>query len=788
MTTSLIRQIKHTFGSSLTIILLLATGIGGSTAIFAVMRPVLLKPLPYERPDQIMAVWENRPEVKRLQISSMDAEDLAQRGHVFQETAAYRVWLTNVSGRLPAEQLPVAKVSRDFFKLLGIAPMMGRQFGAADFAGLQPVAIISAQVWREQFNNDAGILTQTVKINGDAHAIVGVMPDSFEFPFYPSSAQVWIPLVLSSAEQHSRTAHNLLMIARLRDGVSLRQAQEEASSVAKQLSLEHPDTNSKIGVALVSVQSDSSNAYSEGLLTLLGASGLILFIACANTSSLLLLRGLARQRTVAIQRVLGATNARIVRSQLTECALLALAGAILGLGVAKLCLQGASVFIQAMPRSSEVRIDAPVVGFSIAVSLLCALLSGIAPVIQLRSRDFRGAALERGGETMTGQTRRLQRFLIIGETALAFVLLVGAGLLVRTVTKLRSVPVGFNPQNVLTMNFVLPQKRYPGPSSYNQFARSILTNLEQLPSVKNVAIASPLPWQGAISESFNKQSDPAHKFQVNLINCTPDFFKVLEIPLLRGRLFTEHDDSASPHVAIINEAMARRNWPGGNPLGEIIDVEDAGVVTVVGVVGDFHQLGFKTAPTPSLFVPFSQMPYGHAGILVRTAVAPMNLTVSIRARIAAVDPEVPPSSLRTLSETLFRSIQEQVFITVLLALFSGLSLILAIIGLYGFIAQTVALRQREFAVRLALGASRRNVLSIVIKNGLLLTSIGIAAGLLAALLASQTIKSLLWQVTSKDPATFIAITILLYGVNFVAICWPAYRATRIAPSQALREQ
>jgi predicted permease len=477
-----------------------------------------------------------------------------------------------------------------------------------------------------------------------------------------------------------------------------------------------------------------------------------------------------------------------VRSQLAECALLALAGAVAGLGLAKLCLVGASVFIQDMPRSSEIKIDVPVVGFSIVVSLLCALLSGIAPAIQLCGYDFRRAGLERGGETVTGQTRRLQRFLIIGETALAFVLLVGAGLLVKTVAKLRSVPVGFNPQNVLTMNFVLPQKRYPAPADRNQFVRSTLSNIEQLPSVKSVAVASPLPWQGAIGESFNKHSDPAHKFQANLVTCTSGYFNLLEIPLERGRLFTEHDDSTAPPVAIINETMARHNWPGGNPIGEVIDVEDAGTVTVVGVVADSHQLGFKVAPASSIFVPFSQLPYGHAGILVRTAVAPMDLAAPIRARIAAVDPDVPPSALRTLNETLFKSIQEQVFITALLAIFSGLALVLAIVGLYGFIAQLVALRKREFAVRLALGASRANVLGIVIKNGLLLTSIGIAAGFLAALLASQTINSLLWQVTSRDPAIFIAITILLYGVNFVAICWPAYSATYIAPSQALREQ
>jgi putative ABC transport system permease protein len=788
MTASLFRQIKHTFGSSFTIIFLLATGIGGSTAIFAVMRPVLLKPLPYERPDRIMAVWENRPEVKRLQISSMDAEDMVQRSHAFQEIAAYRVWTTNVSGRLPAEQLPVAKVSLDFFKLLGIDPLMGRRFGAADFAGIQPVAIITTRLWKEQFDSDPGILNQSIKINGDPYSVVGVMPDFFEFPLYPSSAQVWIPLVLSSAEQHNRTAHNLLMIARLRDGVSLRRAQDEVSSVAKQLSHEHPDTNSKIGVVLVSLQSDGNDAHYEGLLTLLGASGLILLISCANTSSLLLLRGLARQRAIAIQRVLGATSSRIVRSQLAECALLALAGAVAGLGLAKLCLLGASVFIQDMPRSNEIRIDIPVVGFSIAVSLFCALLSGIAPAIQLCSYDFSGASLEKGGETVTGRTKRLQRFLIIGETALAFVLLVGAGLLTKTVAKLRSVPVGFNPRNVLTMNFVLPKKQYPGPANWNQFVTSSLSNIKQMPSVRNAAVAAPLPWQSAISESFNKHSDPAHKFQANLITCTPEYFNLLEIPLLRGRLFTEHDDSIAPPVAIINETMASRNWPGGNPIGEAIDVEDAGNVTVIGIVADSHQLGFKVAPAPSIFVPFSQLPYGHAGILVRTAVAPMDIAAPIRARIAAVDPDVPPSALRTLNETLFKSIQEQVFITALLTTFSGLALILAIVGLYGFIAQLVALRKREFALRLALGASRGNVLGIVIKNGLLLTSIGIAAGFFVALLASQTIKSLLWQVASRDPAVFIAITILLYGVNFAAILWPAYRATYIAPYQALREQ
>jgi putative ABC transport system permease protein len=782
------RQFKNTLGSNVIIILLFAIGIGGSTSIYAVMRPVLLKPLPYERPNRIVAIWENRPDTKRLQVSSMDAEDFLVRTHVFQQASTYRIWIPNVSGRSPAEQLPVAKVSPDFFKLLGVAPIMGRQFGAADFVGTQPVAVISAHVWRELFSEDASVLTQTIKINGEPYSVIGVMPASFDFPFSPSKTEVWTPLVSSNTEQNSRAVHNLLMIARLQNGFSLKQAQEEISAVAKQLSLEHPDTNAKIGVALHSLLAESTEAYYEGLLTLLSASGLILLISCLNSSSLLLARSLANQKAIVIQRVLGATDIRIIRSQLLESVLLALFGATGGLILAKLCLAAASIFIKDMPRANDIKIDLPVAGFAILVSILCALFSSIAPTIQLCSRDFRRAALEQGGETVTARTRRLQTFLIVAETALAFVMLVGTGLLVRTVASLRAVPVGFNPKNVLAMKFVLPQNRYSADSSRNQFVKKILGELEQSPSVQSVAAASPLPWQGAIGMSVNKHSEPEHNFQANLIICTPDFFKLLEIPLRQGRPFNEQDDDAGMPVAIINEAMARRNWPNLNPIGQVVDVEQAGTRTIIGIVGDFHQLGFKVAPAPAIFVPFSQLPRSYMGVLVRTASNPIGMTKVIRTKVAAVDPDVPPAALRTLDDAMFKSIQQQIFIAGLLIAFSSISLILTITGLYGFIARLILLRKREFAVRIALGASHRDVLKLVMKNGMLLTTIGIISGVLCAMLATNIIKSLLWHVTSKDPLTFIGSAVLIWSVSLAAIYLPAHRTMYIDPSRSLREQ
>jgi len=786
----LIREIIRAPGLNLTVILLVAIGVGSSAAIFAIVRPVLLRPLPFPRSHEIVTLWENDPDTSQLQVSSSDLEDIRARARALSELASYRFWSVTLSGRGPAEQLHGARVSSEFFRVLGIHPFLGREFTPQEFLGRQQFVLISYQLWQQRFGSDPNIRDQYIKLGGTAYSIVGVMPPGFDFPSGSSPTQVWAPLLLSSADLGNRGNHNLQVIGRLRSGLSVQEAQKEVSAIAMRIAEEHPETNSKVRATLTLLQSELNGPYRPGLLVLLGGSMLIVLISCANNSALLLAKGIGQQDAMIIRKALGATEVRIIRERLYESLFLSLVGAALGLLLAKVCLTVGQALIHNMPSSDQIRIDPVVVAFALIVSVGSAVLFSIVPAFRAASVTDLSSALRGSIGLRTREARRVQAVLVVSETALALVLLVAAGLLLRTMVRIWSVPVGFNPDNILTMSFSLPQAGYPTAARQAQFFRDVLANAGHLPGVKGVALGSPLPWQGEIGVGFQVEGkpNPSGGFQADLVICSPDFFNVLEVPLVRGRGLTIADASKSVQVAVINQVMASRFWNGQDPIGKLINIEGAGKREIVGIVADFHQSDFMEPPQPAIFVPYAQSPTPYAGIVLRSASDPAHLTDLIRTEIGRVDPDVAPASYHTLRETLRRSVEQQSFVMALLTSFAAIALALATIGSYGFIARMVALRRREFAVRVAVGASASSILRLVLGRGMFLIAIGCVLGIVGSLAVTRLLSSFLWGIKATDPVTYLLAVLGLFSVNLLALYRPARGSMRVSPAEILREE
>lgn len=784
------REIARAPGINLTIVLLVAVGIGSSAAVFAIVRPVLLKSLPYPEPLKIVTLWENTPDTNQLQVSAPDLEDIRARVPALRELAAYRYWSATLTGRGPAEQLHGARVSSEFFHVLGIHPFIGREFIPQDSVDRQGFVLISYQLWQQRFDGDPNITGRYIKLSGNAYSIVGVMPGGFDFPSGPVPTQVWAPLLLSPADLSNRGNRNLLVIGRLRNELPVEEGQKEVSATVSRIAEEHPETNSTVGASLTLLQSELNRPYRQSLLLLLGASMLVVLISCANNSALLLAKGVRQQGAIIICKALGATDVRIIRERLYESLFLSLLGAALGLILARVCLITFQSMIHSMPSSDQIRIDPIVVGFALMVAAGSAVLFSIVPALRASRVEDLSSALRGGIGLRTSETRRVQAILVVSETALALVLLVASGLLLRTMVSIWSVPVGFNPNNLLTMNFSLPQAGYPTADRQSQFFRGALENIGHLPGAKGVALGSPLPWQGEIGVDFQVEgrANSSGGFQADLVICSPNFLDVLQVPLLRGRGFTDMDSNKSSQVAVINQAAVSRFWKGQDPLGKMINVEGAGKREIVGIAADFHQSDFMEPPQPSIFVPYAQSPTPYVGIILRTAGDPGTMVGLVRAAIGRVDPDVAPNSYHTMKETLQRSIEQQSFVMTLLTGFAVIGLALAMIGSYGFTEHLVAQRRREFALRVAVGASAGSVLRLVLERGMFLTALGCVLGIIGSLAANKVLSSLLWGVKGSDPTTYFLALLVLFGVNLLALYRPAKESMRVSPAEILREE
>jgi putative ABC transport system permease protein len=775
-------------GFTFAAVLTLSLGIGANTAIFTIVNAVLLRPLPYRDPDRLMRLWETTPQLPTFSISGPNYRDWADQNRVFEQMAAWREQNFNLTNGGDPERLGAALVTASFFPLLGVKLALGRSFIPEED---QPGAnnrfvIMSDRLWHRRFGTDANILGKTLTLNGGSYTVVGIMGPEFQFG---TSGDLWLPLALDPLRDN-RSNHILTAAARLKPGVTLDQARAEMDNIARRLEEQYPNSNKGWGVKIATFYDwIIEGQFRQALLILLGAVGLVLLIACANVANLLLSRAATRQKEIAIRSALGASRLRLIRQLLTESVILALAGG--GLGVL-LAWWGVDAFIAAnpgsIPRLREIGLDNRVLAFTFTISLLTGLLFGLAPALQA-SRIALNEFLKEGGRTSAGfGLSRLRRLLIVSEIAFALVLLVGAGLLMKSFLRLQQVNLGFDPDRVLTLQLTLPRTKYPEARQQADFYQQMLERVRNLPGVRFAGASSsiPFPRGGSPYSPFfpeGRQLSPEKSVGGNYRLVSPDYFRAMGIPLLKGRDFTNEDNGERQPVVVISDETARRLWPGEEPLGKRLQWGGSSQrFTVVGVVGDIRSAKLEAEPSLAIYVPSIQP---QMYLVARTATEPMSLAAAIRSQVQAMDKDQPIANLRTMEQVVSNSISQRRFSTLLLGLFAVVALLIASIGVYAVMSYSVAQRTREVGIRMALGAQSGDVLKLVLGQGMKLIGVGIVIGLVGAVALTRWMATLLFEVKPTDPLTLVGVAALLAAVALLA-CWlPAWRATKVDPVTAL---
>jgi putative ABC transport system permease protein len=795
------RMLMKTPGFTLIAVLTLALGIGANTAIFSVVNRVLLSRLPYKDMGRLVWVWGSNPQqgddIDR--VSPPDLADWRAQNTVFEDLAATDDALYNLAGIGEPESLFGYCLAANFFQVMGLQPALGRAFTPEeDRAGAPGVVLLSYRLWQRRFGADPNALGRSVTLNGVPHTIIGVMPPGFQ---HPQHQDLWTPLRLNSLdanEANDRSYRYLRVVGRLKSGVTLEQAQMEMSRVARRLADQHPDTNAGHGVKIVSLREQIAGDIKPTLLALLGAVGFVLLIACANVANLFLARSTARRREIAVRTALGAWRGRLIRQFLTESVLLALVGGALGL---LLTLWTANLLVALFPNNvvnlnipvvEEIPIDGRVLGFSLLISLLTGVIFGLAPAWQASKLDLSRALKEGGANTAAGMSgRRMRGLLVVTEMALAVLLLIGAGLMIKSFWRLLQGDLGLNPKNVLTMEVFLSSEKYSGEQQRRAFLQDVMRRIENLPGVEQAGATNFLPLTGfsnSVSFSIEGRPAPRPNEEPSADNrmVTERYFRTMGIRLLRGREFDERDREGAPPVVIINETMARRYWPNEEPIGARINLGQGNRAEIVGVVNDVKTIGLEEQTHPDIYRPYAQAPFPLIAFAVRADGDPLSLVAAVKNSIYAVDKDQPVFKVITMEKLAAESITLRRVSMLLVGGLSALALILAAIGIYGVMSYTISQQRREIGLRLALGAQTSDVLKLVIGQGMKPALFGMIIGLFASFALARLIKGLLFGVSATDPAIFIAISILLGGVALVA-CWiPARRATKVDPMVALR--
>jgi predicted permease len=794
-----IRMLVKSPGFTIVAVIALALGIGANSAIFSVVNTVLLRPLPYKEPERLVMVWEDATHqgFPRNSASAANYIDWRDQNQVFEGMAAIARQSFNLTGFGEPEKIDGRRVSAGLFNLLGVEPQLGRAFlPEEDQPGANRVVIISHGLWQRRFGSDRAITGKTLTLNGESFMVVGVMPQAFQFP--SREDQLWIPIALSSQEAANRGRHYLEVIGRLKPDVSIEQAQSEMQSIAARLQQQYPKTNTRIGSSVISLHEQVVGDIKPALLVLLGAVGFVLLIACANVANLLLARAAGRQKEIAIRVALGAGRFRLIRQLLTESLLLAGLGGVVGLVLAIWGTGLLKTFIpENISQAKAISIDGKVLVFTLGVSLLTGLIFGLAPLTQGSKLNLNEVLKEGGRDSAAGSRgNRIRGLLVIAEVAISLILLIGAGLLINSFLRLRSVDPGFRPDNLLTMQIVLPTQKYPEPANRSAFYTELLSRIESLPGVKSAAVTNwlPLTMQGdtnGISIEGRPDPPPDQKPDVVTRVISPQYFSTMSIQLLQGRQFIEQDRADSPGVAVISETMARRLWPGEDPIGKRLKVgpttSPVPWLQIVGVVKDVRQFELDSEPRLQMYLPHDQFAFFRPNYLVvKTDGDPLSLAATVRRTVWDMDKDQPVSNIRTMEGILSESVARQRFSMLLLVTFATLALVLAAVGLYGVMSYSVAQRTREIGIRMALGAQARDVLKMVVGQGIKLVLIGVAIGLAAALILTRLMSSLLFGVSATDPTTFITISLVLISVALLASYIPARRATKIDPLIALR--
>lgn len=801
------RKLLRAPGFAITAVATLALAIAATTAVYSIVDGVLLRPLPFRSPDRLVRVESTGRDGRPMPLSPADFLDYRDQSTSFTGMAQYTVGLTNfATNNGEPTRLDRGQVGPTFFDVLGVGPLRGRFFSPDEgVPGNASVAVISEKLWRARFNADPNILGQKLSLDEQQHTIIGIAPNSVSFP---QPVDLWTPrAILSSSAPSARGAHQFFAIGRVKDGVSIARAREDVATIAKRLAEQYPLLNSEFGGSVQPLQEQMVGNLRTTLFAILGAVGFVLLIACANVANLLLVRASSRSGEMAVRTALGAGTSRIVRQLVTESLLLATAGAAIGITLAMWIINAIVVLgPRVLPRLQDVSVNGRVLVVSAVVSIATGVLFGLVPALFATRPDL-ASILRGGGRGATrGGMQRVRSALVVSEMALAVVLLIGAGLLIKSFVALTRVDPGFRTENVVTFDLSLPNAKYAGDRARLSLLDNVAQRLEALPGTENVGLVFGRPlgrqvMMTAFDVVGQPPNDPQNRTITEVHAASPSYFDAIGLPLKRGRWYTDAENRRDGHhVLVINEELARRYFPGKDPIGKEITLGvsynepafpgDTLPVRgeIVGIVGDVKQRGLSADLFPMVYVPFNTLPGGLTSVVVRTRAPQATVEGAIRAQVREVDPRLPVVGLSTMSRVISDSVAQPRFYMVLLAAFAAIALLLSAIGIYGVISFAVAQQSREFGIRIALGATNTRLLRHVLGEGLGLTGLGVGIGLLAAFALTRLISNLLFGVAAIDAMTFAAVGLGLIGIALVA-CWiPARRAAAVDPLIAMRAE
>ena len=802
-----VRQLRKSWGFTAVAVITLALGIGANTAIFSVVNGVLLRPLPFKDPGRLVRVWhvpppKSFPGMTLFSVSAANYRDWESQNHVFDTMTIYTYHGFTMTGGDKPEQVAASAVSSGFFSTLGVPPMLGRVFFPdEDQVGHSHVVVLSHRMWQEHFGSNADIVGHNINLDGEAYLVAGVMPATFRFPDF---AQMWTPMAWTDKERAVRGEHHYMVVARLKPGVELQQAQAEMNTISDRLQQQYPDDDKGWGATVLPLHDDMVSDVRTPLLVLLGAVAFVLLIACVNVANLALAKTFSRQKEIAIRTALGASWPRVLRQLLTETVLLALAGGVLGLSCAHFGIRLIVAFLaDRLPSSTEVSLDSRVLAFTAVISTVSGIVAGVLPAVRLARGDVSQVLKQGLGRTDADSGgHRTRSVLVVSEVALSLVLLVGAGLMIRSFQKLQGVNPGFDARNVLTMNAMVSRAKFSTPQQQITFFERVLQRIRTLPGVESAGVIDDLPLDnGGSHQPIAIEGRPvvpmSEQPEVDVRLISPGYMSALHVPVLRGRDISDTDSAGRPGVILISESMARQFWPGEDPLGKRLTLTfyPGAVREVVGVVGDVKLDSLdQTRPNAALYFPLDQVSAPSNGgwnsfpmtLVVRSASASAGMVPAVTNAVHAVDPDMPLRDIFTMDDLVANSVSQQRFNMLLLGAFAALALLLAAVGIYSVLSYSVKRSVREIGIRLALGARLSDELRRVVFEGMKPTLLGVAVGTAGALLLGRVLSSLVFEVRPTDPVTFVAVTVLLAAIALLASIIPAYRATRVDPMVALR--
>lgn len=792
-----LRMLRKHPGFSLTVIITLALGIGANTTIFSVVNAVLMAPLPYKEPDRLIRIWESNQGQGRTEtpVSVPNFQDWQKQQTVFEQLAASELTTFNLTGRGEPQRIPAARISANLVPTLGVSPLLGRSFlPEEEKSGNDHVALVSHNLWQQQFGGDPSFVNKTILLNGESYTVIGIMPPEFQF----TGRDLWVPLVLDPAKEPwraDRGNRNLAVVGRLKPDVTLDRATAEMNVLARRLDEQNPQTNSGWGLRL---RTFYDWLVPEGvrlsMLALFGAVYLLLLIACANVANLLLARAATRQQEMAVRAAMGAGPVRLMKQLLIESLILAGLSGLIGLF---LTYWGTKLIVasklQNIARLSETHIDARVLVFALLITAIAAIVFGLAPAWWASHLNLSERLKEGSRSSGSRRTHRLRSVLVVSEVTLAVALLVGAGLLVRTVRRLQAVPLGFAPENVITMQVSLPGSTYGQPEQRANFFSQLLDQLRTVPGVIDAAATERPPgtasdWAMEITIEGNDEINKA-RTSAEAHVATPNYFKTMGVPVLQGQEFSGRYRSDLPLELIVTESFARRYWPNEDPIGKRFRPDTNNPFgTVTGVVGDIRNVDPQRESLPAFYFPYGYIAMPGPVVVVRTASQPENFAKALRTQVSQIDADQPVYNVRTMNEIVAGTTSQQRFQAMLLSLFGVIALLLVAVGVYGIVAHAIRQRTREIGVMMALGASTREILKMVITQGMRDVLLGLILGLAGSFVLTRWLSSSIFGLTPNDPLTFILVALLLLVVSFVACYLPARRATQVDPLTVLRSE